>query len=173
MFLTKEDLDERLDSPENLCNIVKLHNGGRPVGSKNKTVEEKAAIGALASVIGTGDAAKVLEMDPAYVSRLKNGKSHQNYPADPHVVEGIKEKKETLASAALLRIEMSLGLITEADLVDAKLKDKLAVVRDLSSAVKNLSPEPKGPMIAAGTVIVYDPGTKKIADYEVIEVSPA
>lgn len=187
MILTKEQLQLRVESPDNFLNldqsntVVELKkyqgaNGGRH-NKDDFSREEQLTIGVLDKTIGSHMTSEVMGVSVGYASSLGNGKvSHKDgneefkNQLDKRLGKIIEKSQEVAAE----RLLSSLGLITDDKLVNASAKDLSTISANLSKVSLNLKPSQdknsnlNGPKV---NIVLFQPKIAKEEEFNIIEVS--
>lgn len=176
MFLTKEQVEERLSTKENfdVSELKKKYRGGRKKGSKEISPETRTLIGIMAHTQGVKATIEQTGRSLQTVQGAKDGRPHSSQTKDPSVAEEVKKvvehKKDLAENKAIDILNRSLGLISDDDIKAAKLSEKSRVGKDMSAIVKNLRQEVPANIGVAVKFEVYDPGTRKESDYKSVVI---
>lgn len=179
MILKDEDVDERLDSPNNLINKLKvkvLPHGGRKEGQLGVPDEVRKLIGGLANASDErqADIAKVFGVSQPTVSAAKRGLVGDRF--DEEVSESNDEvKKATVEDAhesalnCLMDSLGSLGGKLKEEKTTLKAKELSKIATDMSRVVGTLKPAEKEGNNSHTQVVVFMPVQRKENQYEVID----
>lgn len=184
LLISKESAIKRLDSNENLANrlvrnngsleIKKIeHGGGRSNGQKNLTENERAIIGASARAFGIKNTAEAFGVSVSHTNSLAHGKVYRDGGREANkshadLKNQIEDRLSDVKDVALEKLMLSLGLIDEEKLAESSAKDLSGIAANLSKVVENSSGGGKNNTQV--NLVVYAPESRKVADYEVIEV---
>lgn len=143
-------------------------------GNKSETPESIRKVIAESAIEGAdaGELADTFNVSKSSVSAYKHG-SHstssynQPNPALMKHVNGIKDKIVRKANNKMID---ALNSITREALAESKPRDLAAIAKDMSSVVKNLTPE-TNEIHNDVRVVVMAPPMKSINSYDVIEVN--
>lgn len=146
-----------------------------PLGrnGKKEVPHEIRALAASEVISGAklNDVARELGISPQSVSAYKNGATSlatYNKP-DEKLKKANDEVKESIKGVALSKMMEAMNAISEANLKLSKPNVASAVARDMSTIVKNMSPNEDGINVDKA-VIIYKSPMKEEADYPVIDV---
>ena len=167
MLLTEEQLEERLNSENNLANrfsggqVVTLPRRGKKEGERDLTVEERTEIATRAR-LGEGQKflAKEFRVDQATISRIENGKSRINESE-------VESRIEKVRDLALERLMTSLGFMTNDKLEKCSAKDLSTIAANMSRAVEKTGPREGNNNTQ---VIIYAPEIRKETSFKVVEI---
>lgn len=154
-YISEEQAKERLDSPDNLLNrlrVKELKTAGRPAGKPNFSTMEKVLAGSLAHIVGNKEAADIVGMSPQHVMNIKNGKE-----GGEEVQEQIKTTIGKARDVALEKLVSSLDALTPSKISSLKARDAAAVARDMSTVVDKLTPKEEGNKNNGVIVQIYAP----------------
>jgi hypothetical protein len=192
MILTDEEMDERLNSPDNLAtNLVEVRsmraNSGRTVGSTKIPPALRSLIGSIA-VQGNepqADVAEVFGVAISTVNLASRGLIRNDGPLQKDLVEDLDEAKDRANTnkkatvdeaheAAVDAMVASLSILTTKLKSDEgqtlKPKELSRIAADMSKVVSgNKKDDPASNIINNTKVIVYSPAQNKERAYEVIE----
>lgn len=143
-FLTSEEANARLENPKNiLVDHRFLHDTkGRKNGSKNLTHDQRVLVGTIANMTTAKEASKITGVNPMSAHLYSNGKTSVE-KFDETLKQDIDERIGDVKDKALNLLMKSMGLISDEDLVGAKLLEKTAVIRDMSGVIDKLTPKNK------------------------------
>lgn len=178
-FLTDDDIESRLASPDNLVKRLEIHRCGKGHGDKTPVpIEIKrviADIGNEDGVRGT-DIAKAFGISKGLVSNIKNGQDSRGFRDEnlhPLVqkkrgqVEGKRDQAEELAIDTVLE---SLGLLGSMVGEIRKPKDLSQIAKDMASVAEKIRGRGSKEAERQVHLHLYAPQMKKVEDYEVIDV---
>lgn len=118
------------------------------------------------------EVAEIFGVSTEAVKNYKNSSTSNSTYNTPN--EQLKEANDrfrnTIKELASTKLIEALNAITSDKLINAKLNVTSSVARDMSNIIKNVSPQENAGNQINNQVIVYTPGTRKMEDYEVIEV---
>lgn len=174
MFITEEQARERLESSENLVNLLGTNSEGRievraiklpgkKPGSQNLSKEERTEI-AIESRLG-GRAREIASdhnVAEITVAKIREGKPRG---IDEERVEKILGEAR---DRAMDRLMAALGLITDDKLSGASAKDLSTIASNMGRVVEKISTREQ----AANNVnvIIYSPELKKENSFKTIEI---
>ena len=171
MLTTLEQVEERINSPDNALNKLSVKNpytnSGSKEGCKGRGPEKQAEAAALAKVMPSSKVAEITGYGASYIRDLKRGCVDNTKPPSESLVKATEVKLEKAQDAAVDRLMDALGLLTvdKMDSCDAK---------DLSGIAANMAKVAATGRAANGgatmNVIVYTPNQKKLDDYNVVDV---
>jgi len=168
MTLTEEELNKRLNSPDNLANRfgvkeIVLKRPGRKIGVPNFSPEEKQEV-AERALLGErqNKLAAEFNMTQARVSQLENGEAKS---LDQDALSSISQLAREKAVERLLE---SLHLLTPEKIKKESAYRVSCIAGNLSKVAYNLSDDKKSD--ANIQVIVYTPELRKESSFKVIDV---
>jgi hypothetical protein len=138
LFVNDEELKDRIEAPTNLLKIEhkRMHDKKRPVGSKNIPLDEKAAIGTLAKIMGPTEAAKATGVSVATASNASHGITTHKDGHNPELVEKVEKKNKNANNIALdLLTETLLGMKPE-EIACEKPKTQSEIAKNLATIVE-------------------------------------
>jgi len=194
MILTKEQVEQRINSEKNLVNIIaqreeqfeviirdgKNHSGRE--GSHNLTNEEKLAIGVLANLEGNEVAAEVMGVSVNTARHIRSaqttsseGRGTQRYDIDQNLKNKINETldntKLTIAEKAADRLLSAMGLLTNDKLENASVKDIATISTQLSQVVRNMSgAKQEDGEKSKVKVVLFAPRQSRETSFDTIEI---
>jgi hypothetical protein len=179
MILSEQELQNRLQSPDNLKNILHKITGkgqhgeqSRGEGVKNLNNSERALIALTAKFDTIENTAKAFNVSPASVNAYKSGVTSLN--PDTRSNESSRELKELIENKANRISETALDKLVEAlDKVDVSDPKKALTLTTVSKNLADIHDKVKiGRKEGSGIkVTIFSPNLKKSEDYEVIEVN--
>lgn len=181
--MTSEDAVKRLESSDNLVNIIHLpyYRGGRGKGdgerrgSKNLPESLRVVIGALGRTGNRKEIAKEFGLDYHHVYDLSKGLRGDNR-YDAELDRKVSGKAEEIHDIALEKTAQMLGLVDPKGAVNLTgielTKGQVGIAKDLSHIIKNLKPDDsKGIIDARAQVIIMSAPAKSESEYDVITVN--
>lgn len=178
-FISEEEADRRLTSPDNLCvqmvpesgdlNILKLHNGGKNEGDKNIPLEIQAVIGAAAHLDTAKNVADEFGVSPQQVHNLKHGRTTYLKGKNEKLVDALGIEKKKVADLALQRTLEAMGVIKPSDL-EGKPVQAADVALKMANVFEKMSPKEASTDGSNVQVNVFVPRVKNEEEYDVIEV---
>lgn len=183
-FLTDEEIQEKLESPENLKNRLEIHKieRGRKEGSLEIPMEEKKAIAtlALSGDLMHKDIAELFDIGKTEVGIYASGRTRYcsdvrpNEELTEHVnkVQGnITNDRQKAEKDAIGLVLESLGIVKD-QLVEnpKKAKTAVSIAKDLSQIANAVSGKLIPEKERAVHVHLYAPKQAKVEDYEIIDV---
>lgn len=176
MFISNEEANNRVSSLDNLINKLELrktHNGGRPKGRKNDSIEKRLEIATTAIEKGCVAAAEEHNTTPSRASLLSNGIITHGNGSDEELGNKVLEKKQSIHDKALDIITQSL-LGLEGKLGEVKKPTELAAIAVEMAKVA----EKTGGKLAQKNedskpnvqVVIYAPRMKAENEYETIDI---
>lgn len=172
--LTKQEMLQRLDSPDNLFNIV--HRGDRYTNGKEHsngragkfTDVEKENIVALSAEIGPTEAAALVNCHPQSIGDFKRGiSSHRgnevNFPSTHQNQEVMERIEDKVSARAVEKVLRSIDLIEDDKLVACNAVELATIASRLSSiGIK------KGVDNGRIQVNIYTPQIRTERDFETV-----
>jgi hypothetical protein len=184
MILTDEEVDSRLNHPENLLNkvlpvkVLPIPRGGKTEGKTDMPVEIKKLLGSLANQ-GTdtqSEIAEAFETNQMQISNMKRGLAggvridKELTASNKRVINKQEERVESAHELAMDGLMSSLGRLNP-KLAEIEDPMKLAkVAGQLSKVASDLRPREKNENTANVQVVLMNVPQKEVSDYEVIEV---
>jgi len=177
-FLTDEDIESRLTSPDNLVSRMKIHECGKGHGNKTPVPQEiKQVIAELGNDGVKGvDLSREFGISQSLVSQTVNGNNSVGFrdPALYGVVQNkrkeVEGKRAQAEESAIDAVIESLGLLSGQIAEVKKPKELASIARDMASVAEKI----RGRSIVDGEKQVhlhlYAPKMKKVEDYEIIDV---
>lgn len=172
MFITEEEGTARLNSLDNLINklqLRKLHNGGRPKGRKNDTIEKKAEVAEDAIILGPTVAAEKHNTTISRASLLSNGIVTHSKGSDEVLAPVVNSKKEEIHNKAL-------DLITEAlESIDLSTVSKASEMASIAETMAKIAEKTANKQQEANDkpkvqVIVFTPRMKSEEEFDTIDI---
>ncbi len=188
MFIELERAEQRENSEDNLINkldelkrseddlVVRGEQDYKKGGTKPHMSEEKKLLaGVLAHFDTHKNVAEELGISERSVGRAKAGETQEFKRGDGIVNEDRKDKiAEIVEGKKLDIVDRALGKMLESiigiDTVGMGAKGRSEVARNLSSVIKNVSGNREAGTDNRVQVVVINPGSKKLGDYEVVDV---
>lgn len=177
MFKEDKEIETLLNHQNNILHksvgqgksLFPKHNG---IGSASRlTIQEKADIGTLANIIGSKAAAEMVGEDPGSVNRLKNAKTIYN-GEDRNLKTVMDKRLEPIRNTAIDKVDLLLGIISEAKASDLGIRDAAIAADKLVSIYEKLTPGLGKVNIDRSNVVFYSPRVRELKDYNVLEVEP-
>lgn len=166
--MTREQLLERLDHPENIAVVHKVMGQGPSEGNgrgENIPDELRVLAGTLAHMDTNKNVGESLGITPQSVSDYKEGRVGER--EDPFLGNKVEKAKERSVDLLL----QSLGLLTEEKLGKVKkARDLVSIAKDAAAIHDKLTP--KGGNNGNQVIIVHAPRESKIEDYPTIDIVP-
>jgi len=195
VILTKEQVEKRLASPDNLANKIKEDNlqveviikdgknhSGRP-GSHNLTDNERVAIGVLANTVGNELAGELMGVTERTARSLKDahhtysdGRGTQRHGEDielkDKIAERIESTKLTIQERAAEKLLAAMGALTEDKLENCTPKDAAQISNQMSQVMRNMSSNnnSKEGGKQAVKIILHQPKTSRESSFETLEI---
>lgn len=179
MNLTDEEVDARLNSPDNLLNLItpsaKQDEQAQPIATeivylpahpvtKNDRIPPaiKETIAQIAETHTLEETADIVGISPATVSKIKK---------DPSVRERLDRKAEQAENKAIRATISALDTLMGKDLGDIKPKELSIIASNVASVVSKV----RKPVAAGGDAVllrvnIYAPNMKSERDFESFEV---
>lgn len=198
MLLTKEQLEKRITSEDNISNKIAIreqemqveiinkdginNHKGNP-GTRHLTEEERVAIGVVASVTGSSTAAELFGVSPSHAGDLKNG--NRNVGNGEHgssfrvrdtelqnkIAERLEDAKLTIQEKAAEKLLATLGLLTEDKMENSSAKEIATVASQVSQVFRNMnSTNNKDNNKTNVKITVHQPKTSKEDYFETLEI---
>lgn len=156
-----------LPTPDETTLVIVDRSPGRPEGSPNMPIEQKALIGAIANLPGSQkELAAQLDISQAQLSNIKNGKV--NGKADSELKDKIQDRIDVINDVAIDKLMMSLGLITPEKLQVSGARVLSGVAKDMSQIVSQMAGKDKPGQ--QNVIVITNPGVHRESFYEVVEV---
>lgn len=180
MILTEEQLKERLESPDNIINILHKVIGKGKHGTQtrtkekeNKTQEERALIGLTAHCDSIANTAEAFGVSTSSVSAYKQGVTslNPNTRSEKNSAElkEIVSKKTTQVSDTAL--DKLMDFMDQVDSTDPKrAKQIVSTAKDLADIYDKMRPVSKEHN--GIRVTIMSPNLRPLDSYEIIEVVP-
>lgn len=182
-FLTDEEIEERIKSPENLANKIIIHKleRGRPVGSEETPKEIKKLVAALTAE-GESQVSirEAFDLDKSVVSNIAHGRtSNGNVSPDLQGVQDkvktkIKERKDFAVANAIdtllssiAHLDSKLPSVKKAVELSSIARNMSGIVSSLTEKEKNKDSEDKAAQVH---LHIYAPKQKEVEEYEIIDV---
>src|SRR5690606_31714466 len=168
-----EFVDELIDeNPRVPTNEPEIKNIKRGRGNVPEVPAELRAIIAQEAIAGakSNELAELFNVSPQSVNAYKHDATSEatyNKP-DPRLAKANNKFRDTIKELASDRLMKAISAITSEKLADAKLNTASAVARDMSTIIKNVSPELNENLVN-NQVIIYKPRMKEIDEYDVID----
>ena len=159
MIVTKEQIEERLNSNKNI-----IHRGFSSSETNSPRQPEfikKIEAGLVIEGESQRDVAAAFGVDYRSINKVTQ--------ADPDVKQRLEAKRNNIRDSALDSLMNALGFINGEKLKDAKLTELSSVAKDMSVVVEKMSSKDS---LGDRTLIVFAPVIKSERDYEVIELHP-
>lgn len=177
MFISDKEADNRVSSIDNLINKLELrriHNGGRPKGRKNDTLETRLAIAERAIEVGPTKAAAEHNTTPARASLLSNGIVTHSQGSNEKLAPAVMDKKTSIHEKALDIITSSL-INLEGKLDEVKKPSELAAIAVEMAKIASKTGSPQQKAEESGrpnvNVIIYAPRMRDEGEYEVLDIT--
>jgi len=183
MLFTEEQSDIILNNPKNLVNQVEnvdskiqikpVITGGKILGHKDLTTEERILIGtvARAKLSSVNELAEEFNLNRRHVSNLSLGRTtYTSTPAfkpHPELEAAIKDNLGIVQEKAIDLLLRSIGVITDEKLAKTSAKDASSIAANASKIVSNCMP--KETQDNRIQVVMYAPRQKELKEFDVIE----
>lgn len=195
MILTKEEIQRRLNSKDNLSNQISVisETPARPDQLKNEiqykdgkshqgnsgkrlTEEERITIGVLAQTAGTEIAGELMGVSPVTAKNLESGwrsdtpnTKSKDMELMSKINDRLDETKLTIQERAADRLLNALGVITDDKLENAKLRDAADVAAKMSQVYKNMAPsQERGD--SRVRVVIHQPKATQESSLDILEI---
>lgn len=195
MILTKEQIEKRLNSSNNLANKVEesrnnpiteiiIKDGtnnhvGRP-GSKNLTEQERVAVGVISATVGDEVAASLFGISTSHANDLRNGNRNvgngetnlrvQDTNLKAQIKERLDNTKMTIQERAAEKLLTSLGLLTEDKLTNCSPKDVASISNQMSQVMRNMNNNKDTSDKASVKIVLHQPKTTQEDSFDIIEI---
>ena len=177
MFKSDEEAETLLSHPNNGMSkhtfIGRGNNpncGGNGNGSGSRlTIQDKADIGMLASLVGNKAAAELIGENPTAVSHYKNGVNGLGKP-EAGTMAATKNRFSPIRESALDKVEMLLNVINDDKANQLDAKGAAIAAEKMVSIVEKLGP--KVPLIEKAVINFYSPKLRESSSYPIIDVEP-
>jgi predicted transcriptional regulator len=179
MFITKEQAERRLNSPDNILNkveranshfvIKKLHAGGRKEGVTTLTKEDRLIAGTLGQVYNQKEVARDFGITRQHVNNLAHGRTDSKR-ADGHetgleasgILDEVKER-------ALQKVLSAVDFMSDNKLGLCDAKELSSIASNMSKVYSNVSPKENGNEMKVQFVL-YAPRVKEEHEFQVVEI---
>lgn len=176
MFKEDLEIETLLNHPRNILHksigqgkSVFPHPNG--IGSESRlTIQDKAEIAILATLVGNKAAAKLTGEDPSNVSRMKNGVTN-NGGEDASIRAATAAKLAPIQAKAVDKVDMLLNIIREDNLGDLGPKDAAITAEKLVNIFEKITPVKVTDNRI--NVVFYSPAKREVSSYPIIDVEPA
>jgi hypothetical protein len=179
MILTEKEIKDRLESPDNIVNIIHKVTGKgqhkkqtRTENVPNKTQEERALIGLTANIDTIANTAKAFDCSPASVSAYKAGLTSLNPNTrseanSAELKELVTRKTSQVSDTALDKLMDMMEQVDSTNPKAAKLITSTAKdLADIFDKMRPISKEHNGIRVT-----IMAPNLKPLDAYEIIEVN--
>lgn len=175
-FLTDEEIESKLNSPDNLVNRLTLHTiqRGRPEGASNIPMEIRKVVTVLTNEgESSSSVAKAFNIGESVVQRASQGyvteRQENNELKD--VIDRIKSKKRDAESQAIDKVLETLNILTPEKLSSvSKVKDISSIAKDMAVIANQLSDKGSNDGEVGVHLHLYAPKSKSLDDYDIIDV---
>lgn len=175
MFISEEEVNNRVSSLDNLINrleLRKINNGGRPKGRKNDTNQERLNVAEYAMIHGSSAAAREFNTTPSRASLLKDGVITHASGSDEELAPAVKDKKETIHNKAL---DILTGALNSLDPMIPEIKkpsELAAIASEMAKIAERtggrLKPnEENKPNVQ---IVIFTPNQKELDESEIIDI---
>jgi hypothetical protein len=175
MFRSDTEIEELLNHSNNKA-IVKIIGQGQddrksraPNGIRETlSVETKAQIGTLASILGVKRTVELTGKNESQVSNYSRGKNGVGKP-DPELASALEDSKgkiqeKVLSKADLFLDMLDIGKDSRENVLNATIAEKVVNIYE------KLAPKNQLPNINQANIILYAPKQLETHDYPVLEV---
>lgn len=178
MFVKEEEVQSRLDSPNNLANKLgkgnrKNHeNAGRKEGDVNLHPVVRSVIAVSAEFDTAKNVAEEFGVSPAAVHNYKHGKHTGTGNIEEDLVKAKKETVDNLYGKAASILMKTLNILDEEGVLkkDTKVTTLSSIAKDMSVIIKNTGEKEEN---KDTKVIIITAAPKEMKSYDVIEVESA
>jgi hypothetical protein len=185
MILTDDEVEDKLKSPDNLINklkVIKINSGGRREGDTNIPPLVKELIATTASISEeTGEEiGELFGISGVSVNAMRKGLTGGGNNAsfdkelkdkiDKTVDKDTKDKIDSAHDAALDCLVGSLQLLGPRLKEVTKAKDLSKIANDMSKAISNLKKKDEDPEESKIRVVVFAPTQRKESHYKTFDV---
>jgi hypothetical protein len=175
MFISEEDVVNRVSSLDNLINrlqLRKINNGGRPKGRKNDTNEDRLDVAEYAMIHGTTKAAEKFNTTPSRASLLKDGVITHASGKDEELAPAVENKRETIHNKALDILTNALNSLDPKIPEITKPTELAAIATEMAKIAERtggrLNPEEENkPKVQ---VVIFAPRMKEAEEFETIDI---
>lgn len=179
MILSEKEIKDRLESPDNVINIIHKITGkgqhkeqSRGEGKENKTQEERALIGLTAQLDTVKNTALAFNVSPASVNAYKQGVTSLNPNTrseknSSELKELVVKKTSQVSETALDKL---MDFIDQVDATDPKAAKHLtSTAKDLADIYDKMRPVSREH--GGVKVTIMSPALKQLDNYDIIEVN--
>jgi hypothetical protein len=194
MFIDHEELRRRLQTNSNLINALDQKNNassienqvdgdnwtirrsgpGRHIGDRNRSVEERSAIGVLGHMIGIPETSRISGASNSQVHSHMNGYNtcaNRNY--DEELNQNVKRDIGKVRDTAINRMLSTMGFLDDNKLEKVAKATDLASIAASLGKVAQLGLPKESPATNVDNrvqIVVYGPQTKDESKYDSIDV---
>jgi len=163
IFVSSEEMESRLEHPNNVVHHI-MHDGkGRTKGASNIEPESRVAIGSVAKSIGPTAAAEMFNVSISQASNYSKGKTIHG-SGNPELKEGVERKTDDIHTKARDLVLDTLGLIDVGEIAGESVRSKVSIAKDLAGVIEKTTPKTEG----SGNVQIniYAPKQDSLDKYE-------
>ena len=170
--LTDEEVETRLNHPNNIFRVTHSSTKptGRKKGAKNLTPDQREIIGTLGNLMTAREVSEILPVSPMTVHLNSNGMHSVNDSIDDDLKNRINNNLGSAKDKALDLLMKSMGFITEEEVMNSKLMEKVMVAEKMASIVDKTTPKNILSENANIHFHIHGPELKSESDFESIDV---
>jgi hypothetical protein len=165
IFTTQKEIDERLDSENNV--LFKTPGPtGKKEGDTNLTTDERKSVAVMANLVGNKATAEMSGVSYNHTLNLGKGIIAPIDGVNPELKREITDKIGPVIDLTLDKMIKSIGKVNTDH---EKMNDPVQaakVAKDLSTIHRNLNPDKDGGNQVQVNVVAYVPKQKSLDDYE-------
>lgn len=181
MYKSDDEVEEMLGHRNNglvKIKIIGQGNHGNQSHEKKKTerkdtVEQKAEVAVLASLIGNKMAGEITDTHPATVSKLVNGKNTNNTP-DPALVSEVDKRLGRISDKAAEKVEVLLDIFQSEKMDELKASEIPQAAEKFVGIIERIrkgNDKNNGSGVSRPVVIIHAPQQQTIEQYITKEVN--
>ena len=181
MLITKDQMEQRLSSPDNLANqlcsrshsmkVEHLNRGGEKVRGQEKltyTNEERALVGAVTRLTTIKDSVRAFGVGKTSAHLWSQGRTANHYgePIErPELKQAIEGRLGIVRDKALDKLLDTLGVLKTEKVEQCNPVQISSIAANLSTVVTKTMPSNVN--ISGSNVVLYAPRQRKIEDFDV------
>lgn len=167
IFVSDEEIEARLEHPNNVVHKI-MHDGkGRPSGVKNIDEATKVEIGVTAKALGPTAAAEIFDCSISQASNFSKGKTVHG-DGNPELKLRVENETTDIHAKARDLVLQTLNVIEIETVREESPRVQAAIAKDLATIIEKTSPKDGGG--ANVLVQIYSPRQDKIDVYETVVI---
>lgn len=172
MFLSDEQVQNRLDHTENFCNAVVVRKNEWAGNRTGKRIPDfmKTLIGICARVDGTGVAAREFGVSTNSSATYAKGQELRGKEVNSELKAKIEQKTSEIQDKALDLLCGSLGLVNLDEVSELDIKSKVGIVERLAGVYDRVKPQGSQNVGNGNVFIVQAPAVIPSSEFETIDV---